>query len=56
MINPYAEAFMIAARTRGNAHWEQPHFANRRDAAPMPVLTTARPTRRFRLFGRKPKA
>ena len=54
MINPYAETFMIAARTRGAAHWEQPHFANRRDAEPTPVLTSGpRSKRRLWPFGRR---
>ncbi len=43
MINPYAESFMIAARTRSVAHWEQPHFANKRDAGAAPRLCTGAP-------------
>ena len=51
MVNPYAETFMIAARTRGVAHWEQPHFANKRDAAPGPRLETGAAPNQGRFLG-----
>ncbi len=56
MINPYAETFMIAARTRGVAHWEQPSFANKRDRDAAPRLIPSRsrkPGGWVRLFRRR---
>lgn len=55
MINPFAESFMIATRTRSRPFWETPGFDNRRER-PVPTRLTAAPKdrprrRRFRLFG-----
>ncbi len=41
MINPLADSFMIATRTRHSAYWENEHFANVRDRELRPRLLAA---------------
>lgn len=56
MLNPIAQSFMIATRSRNSAFWEEDSFGNLRDRGATPRLVAAPKAgarRRFSLFRRR---
>lgn len=51
MMNPIAQSFLVAARTRDPGFWEHDQFGNSQNRGPAPRLTPAPGARRRGFLG-----